>query len=80
MDAPPAIPLWKRVLKSAIFWDVVIVAVCVLVFGQGIISAITEMAIAYIVMIVLGLILGSLMLWGMVRAMNPRRRNDGDEP
>ena len=79
--------MWNKALKSNLFWDAIIVlgllfwdAIIVLglvfFFGWPILGMLAELAMFYIWMIVIGVALGGLLLWGCIRAMNPKRKKD----
>ena len=66
--------MWNKVLKSNLFWDAIIVLGIVLFFGRTILGMLAEIAMFW--MIVIGVALGGLLLWGCIRATNPKRKKD----
>ena len=71
--------MWKTILKSSLFWDAIIVLGIVIFFGQPILGVLAELAMFYVWMAVIAVAVGGLLLWGCVRAMNPKRKKE-DQP
>jgi hypothetical protein len=68
--------MWKKVLKSNLFWDAIIVLAVVVFFGQPVLGVLAELAMFYVWMIVIGIALAIFIGWSLTRAMNPKRKND----
>jgi membrane associated rhomboid family serine protease len=65
----------KKILTSNLFWDFIIVLVVCFFFGGTIWGAISSIISVYLWMAVIGVVLGALLLWGCVRAMNPKKED-----